>query len=148
MTKSASDNPDDHGDLAPFRTLDTSDRRVAGAVYLFAAAVGSMLVLATGIGLMWLTCVLPLIALAAYQFAAGRSMKITDMEAIEAASAAASFDVGHASATLGFSGVLAKPQWQVLAFESGPVPTHQALLTVDALTGAVLGSFEEEVPAV
>jgi len=132
-------------EMAPYRVVDTSNRRVAGIVYLVAAGFAAILVGRTGISLMWLTIVAPLVLLAAYQFAAGRRMKVTDAQAIGIASDAAPFDVGHASATLGFTGFAAKPVWQVLVFESGAAPKHQALVTVDALTGGVTGTYAEAV---
>jgi len=134
--------------LVPHRVLDTANRRAAGAVYVVGALIGAGLILATGVSLMWLTAVLPLLGIAGYQFVAGRRIGASDMEAIQIASDAAPFDVGHASATLGFTGLTAKPVWQVLAFEAGSVPRHQALVTVDALTGEVTGSFAEAVEPV
>jgi len=134
--------------LVPHRVLDTANRRAAGAVYVVGALIGAGLILATGVSLMWLTAVLPLLGIAGYQFVAGRRIRTSDMEAIQIASDAAPFDVGHASATLGFTGLTAKPVWQVLAFEAGSVPRHQALVTVDALTGEVTGSFAEAVEPV
>jgi hypothetical protein len=135
-------------ELVPHRALDTANRRAAGAVYLIGALIGAGLILATGISLMWLTAVLPLLGIAGYQFVAGRRIRTSDMEAIQIASDSAPFDVGHASATLGFTGLTAKPVWQVLAFEAGSAPRHQALVTVDALTGEVTGSFAEAVEPV
>jgi hypothetical protein len=132
-------------ELHPHRLLDTANRRVAGIVYLAAAAVGAALILVTNINLMWLTAVAPLAVIAVYHFVAGRHLQVRDMQAIEIASAEAPFEVGHASATLGFVGLTAKPVWQVLVFEAGDVPKTQALVTVDALTGTVTGSFDEAV---
>lgn len=116
-------------------------------VYLVVAALAAILVATTGVNAMWLTAVLPLVGLALLQLAGGWRMKVKDVDAIAIASDHASFDVGHGSATLGFSGVLAKPVWQVLVFADGPAPDTQALITVDALTGDVRGSYEESVPA-
>jgi len=142
-----SDSGSGEGELTPVRIIDTTNRRVAAAVYLAAALAAAWVVAMTGTNLMWLTGVLPLLGLAVYQFIAGRHMGTTDMEAIKIGSAAAPFDVGHASATLGFTGLSARPVWQVLAFESGSAPEHQALVTVDALTGQVTGTYAEAVPA-
>lgn len=144
---SSSENDSAAGDLVPFRSLDTKNRRTAAGVYLVAAAVAAAVVVATGISLMWLTAVLPLVVIATYQFIAGRRLQTSDMEAIALASNAAPFDVGHGSATLGFTGITAKPVWQVLLFEAGAAPHHQALVTVDGLTGEVMGTFAEPVPA-
>lgn len=137
-------DPDGNG-LVPYRALDTTNRRAAALVYLIAAALAGGVVLATRVDLMWLTAVLPLFGIAAYHFVAGRHLQTTDMDAIHIASDVAPFDVGHASATLGFKGLTAKPVWQVLVFESGSAPQHQALVTVDALTGDVTGTYAEPV---
>jgi hypothetical protein len=94
---------------------------------------------------MWLTAVAPLVIFAAFQIAGGWRIKVTDMEAIAIAREQASFEAGHASGTLGFRGWLAKPVWQILVFAAGPAPDKQALITVDGLTGEVLGTYEEEV---
>ncbi len=142
---SDNDSGSGEGELTPIRVIDTTNRRIAALIYLLAALIAAGLVGSTGISLMWLTGVLPLLGIAVYQFIAGRHMRITDMEAIRIGSAAAPFDVGHASATLGFSGLTASPVWQVLAFESGPAPEHQALVTVDGLTGEVTGTYAEAV---
>ncbi len=131
--------------FGPFRKLDTSDRRVAAVVYLVAAAGAAVVTLKAGIDLMWLTVVLPLVVIGMYQVASGRRMSVSDMESVRIASDAAPFDVGHASATLGFHGMLARPVWQVLAFESGDYPRHQALVTVDAYSGEVTGTFSQSV---
>ncbi|MCZ7533253.1 MAG: hypothetical protein M5U23_07585 [Acidimicrobiia bacterium] len=133
--------------VGPFRVLDTATRRRAGLVYLIVAVLAAGLILATGVDGMWLTAVFPIVLLAVFQIAGGWKLRVTDMEAIDIASRNASFEVGHGSGTLGFRGWLAKPVWQVLVFAAGPSPDHQALITIDGLTGEVLGSYEEEVPA-
>ena len=133
--------------IGPYRILDTSRRRRAGFVYLAIAAVCALIVLVINISAMWFTGVGALLMLAGYQFAGAWRMTVTDMEAIGIASNAASFAVGHGSATLGYKGVLAKPIWQVLVFSDTPSPDRQALVTVDALSGDVTGQYEEAVPA-
>jgi hypothetical protein len=133
--------------IAPFRRLDTAKRRGAGVVYLVMAVVAAGFVVAADVDAMWMTTVLPLVGVAAYQFAGGWKLEVTDMQAIEIAGEAASFPFGHGSATLGFRGPLAKPVWQVLVFADGPTPDHQALVTVDGLTGDVTGTYEEAVEA-
>ncbi len=132
------------GDL-PFRTVDTRARRSAGVVYLVMAAVAAGVVLAAGVSSLWLTAVAPIGALGILQLATAWPMPVTDRRAIEIASDAASFTVGHGSATLGYRGPLAKPVWQVLVFSDAPSPDREALVTVDAMSGAVTGRYEEDV---
>ena len=134
------------GAEGPYRTLDTRRRARAAIVYLVMAALGAVLVLASDVQLMWLTAVVPLLVLAGYELAGAWRMRVTDMDAIEIAGRAASFDFGHGSATLGYRGVLAKPVWQVLVFSDTPSPDRQALVTVDAIDGGVTGLYEEDVP--
>ena len=133
-------------DVRPFRVLDTRRRRQAAIVYVVMAAVAAALVIASGVSAMWLTAVGVLLILAVVQIAGAWRMPITDLRAIEIAADTASFDVGHGAATLGYRGVLAKPVWQVLVFAETPNPDHQALVTVDAMTGEVTGQYEEAVP--
>jgi len=132
-------------EVVPFRRLDTAKRRRAGGVYLVMAALAGLLTLVSGVDLMWLTAVAVLVVVAIYQFAGGWKIKISDMDAISLAANAASFSFGHGSATLGYRGPLAKPVWQVLIFADGPSPDHQALVTIDGLSGEVTGIFEQEV---
>ncbi len=136
------------GPVGPYRVLDTSMRRRAGYVYLAMAVLAAVIIRAAGVDAMWLTAVLPLVVLAAMQFLGGWHIKVSDMDAIAIASDATSFGVGHASGSLGFRGFLAKPVWQILVFAAGEgSPQHQAVVTVDALSGAVLGLYEETVDA-
>lgn len=129
----------------PHRRIDTSNRRAAAAVYLGAATIAILLVLSSGLAMLWVTAVTPLLLVALYNFVAGRPMTVSDTRAIKVASDAVSFEVGHASTTLGFRGITAKPVWQVLVFEEGKTPNHQALVTVDAISGTVTGTYAELV---
>jgi len=131
--------------VVPYRRLDTAKRRRAASVYVVMAALAGWLALISDVDLMWLTAVVPLVAIAVYQFAGGWRIKVSDMDAISLAANAASFGFGHGSATLGYRGPLAKPVWQVLIFADGPWPDHQALVTIDGLSGEVTGIFEQDV---
>ncbi|MGI9584868.1 MAG: hypothetical protein ACR2N7_04700 [Acidimicrobiia bacterium] len=129
----------------PYRVLDTRKRRSAGIVYLVMGAIGAGIIVLAGISLMWLTAVVPLVAVAGYQFVCAWPMKVGDNMAIELSAAAVSFPFGHGSASLGYSGWLARPVWQVLVFAAGAAPDHQGLVTIDAGSGEVTGLYEEQV---
>ncbi len=131
--------------IQPYRTLTTRTRRRAAVVY-FVMAIGAAIVVAQmELPAMWFTLVAVIASLGVIQFVAGWKMSVTDMGAIAIARDATSFEVGHGSASLGFRGVLAKPVWQVYAYAAGPAPDHQGIVTVDAMSGDVLGVYEEEV---
>jgi hypothetical protein len=131
--------------IRPYRVLDTAKRRRAGIVYIVMAVLAGVVATATQIQLLWLTAVGPLVVLAGYQFLGGWKMQVTDMEAIEKASDRVSFTTGHGSATLGYRGLRARPVWEVLVYGDGPAPQFQALVTIDAVSGDVTGTFEEAV---
>jgi hypothetical protein len=133
------------GSVQPYRTLDTAKRKAAGVVYVVMAAVAGVIAATTGIWLLWVTTVLPLLLIAAYQFLGAWKLAVTDMEAIATAGERASFGVGHGSATLGFAGLRARPVWQVLVFGDGPAPRYQALVTIDGVSGDITGIYEEPV---
>jgi hypothetical protein len=114
-------------------------------VYIAISLVAAAIAVTTGIQLLWLTAVVPLVVLAGYQFLGGWKMQVTDMEAIEKASDRVSFTTGHGSATLGYRGLRARPVWEVLVFGDGPSPRFQALVTIDAVSGEITGIYEEPV---
>ncbi len=120
-------------------------RRRAGVVYLVGAAVtasGIALGLPTG---MWIAVGL-LVAIGAYHLAAGHNLVVKDSEALTIANAATEFPVGHASAVLGFDGLLARPTWNVLVFSSDEPPTERGLVRVDGRSGEVIETYTEAVP--
>jgi hypothetical protein len=133
------------GTIRPYRILDTAKRRRAGVVYIVMAVLAGAIAISTQIQPLWVTAVVPLVVLAGYQFLGGWKMQVTDMEAIEKASDRVSFTTGHGSATLGYRGLRARPVWEVLVYGDGPAPQFQALVTIDAVSGDVTGTFEEEV---
>jgi hypothetical protein len=145
MAEAADTQGDHEPATGPFRILDTAKRRRAGVVYIVMAGLAAVITVATQIQLLWLTAVLVLLMLAAFQFLGGWKMQVADMDAIERASEHVSFKVGHGSATLGYRGFRARPVWEVLVFGDGPAPRFQALVTIDAVSGEVTGTYEEPV---
>lgn len=141
----------DPGDLSPdagpHSDLSTRRRARAAIVYFALAGIGAGITLATGISALWLTMVLALVAVGVFQLLGSWNMAVTDMQAIAIGSADATFAVGHGSATLGYTGWRARPMWQVLVFGADSPPTHQAVITVDAMTGDITGKYEEAVDA-
>ena len=133
--------------IGPYRVVDTGARRRAGFVYFAMAVVCASIAVAADVPLLGVTGSVPLLALGVWQFLCAWRMPVGDMEAIRIAGEASSFGFGHGSATLGYRGVAAKPVWQVLVFSGTPSPDHQALVTVDAMTGEVTGVYEESVDA-
>jgi hypothetical protein len=84
-------------------------------------------------------------AIAAYHMAGGGHLVVTDSRALTLATGAVGFPVGHASAVLGFDGVLARPIWNVLVFSADEPPSQRGLVRVDGRSGSVVETYTEEV---
>ncbi len=131
--------------LGPYEVPDPARRRRSGIVYFAAAAIviaGIVAGLPTG---MWLIAII-LAAIGVYHFAAGSHLDVKDAEALDAANRATGFPVGHASAVLGFSGLLARPVWNVLVFSADEPPSMRGLVRIDGRSGEILETYTEPVP--
>lgn len=143
------DDLDSDVDDLSYAVPDTNRRRIAGAVYLVGAVIVTGLLLA---GLvppaMWWTAAGVLAVVGTYHVVAGWSLVVRQREALEAANRAVAFPVGHASASLGFSGWRARPIWNVLVFSADEAPSQRGLVRVDGIGAAVVDSYVEDVPSV
>ena len=94
---------------------------------------------------------LPLFALipltiGAYHLVTGWPLAVKEGDALVAAAGRIGFPVGHASAQLGWRGLLSRPTWRILLYSSEEPPTRRGLVLVDAVDGQVLSHFSEENP--
>lgn len=131
--------------LGPYEVPNPARRRRAGFVYFVAALVAAA---ATLVGLpsgMWVI-VGVLVAIGIYHFAAGHDLAVKDHEALTIANKATGFAVGHASAVLGFDGIMARPVWNVLVFSADEPPSQRGLVRVDGRSGEVVETYTEAVP--
>lgn len=151
---SSPDTGDEHRDSLPsdldadaaafaaaYEFPDNSRRRIPGLIYL---AVAALCLLA------WATVdspvvndgyVLAAVVLAAvglFSITSGWRMHVDEQQALAAASAAAGFPVGHASAQQVWHGLRSRPTWRVLAYDAAEPPTRRALVLVDAVDGRVI----------
>jgi hypothetical protein len=131
--------------LGPYTVPDPARRRQSASVYLIAAAITAAGIFAGLPSRMWLIVAI-FVAIAAYYFGAGVHLKVTDKRALTLATGAVGFPVGHASAVLGFDGVMARPVWNVLVFSAEEPPAHRGLVRVDGRSGHVLETYAEAVP--
>jgi hypothetical protein len=113
----------------------------AGAIALWAANEGSPLV---NSGLAVAGGVLVLFGL--YGFAAGRTLRIDESEALAAASAKMGFAVGHASAQMVWRGWLSRPTWRILLYSAEDPPRQRGIVLVDGIDGEVVEWFAESNP--
>ena len=128
--------------FGPYSVPDPARRRRAGLVYLAGAGVIAIAV-AFGLPTGMLVMAAFLVLIAAYHRAAGWHLQVRESDALTAANRATEFEVGHASATLGFEGWRAKPVWNVLVFSADDPPSARGLVRVDAVAGVVLDQYTE-----
>ncbi len=77
---------------------------------------------------------------------AGWPLTVRETEALVAAARHVGFPVGHASAQLGWRGLLSRPTWRILLYSSEEPPAQRGLVLVDAVDGTVLSHFVEANP--
>ena len=87
-----------------------------------------------------------LLLIAAYHFVAGWPLRIDQTEALAVASRTVGFPVGHASAQLGWRGLLSRPAWRILVYSADEPPSIRGLVELDAVDGHVLGDYTERNP--
>jgi hypothetical protein len=139
------------GYVGPYTFPDNSRRRVQGALYLAVAAVCVLIRVVAGDdavlvndGLYVAAGGLALFAL--YCFVAGRHTAVDETDALVVATRTAGFPVGHASASLGWRGLLSRPMWRILLYSAEEPPAKRGLVLVDAVDGTVLEHFIEDNP--
>lgn len=137
------------GYVGPYMFPDNNRRRVPGYLYLAVAAVcvviwgtvdspyvNSGFLLAAGL----------LAVAGTYQIVAGWNLHVDERDALVAASRQVGFPVGHASAQLGWRGLLSRPTWRILLYSADTPPAHRGLVLVDGVDGSVVEHFVEPNP--
>jgi hypothetical protein len=131
--------------VGPYVFPDIRRRRIAGAIY---AVIGGLALVgglsANNNGLVFAGVALLLIAL--YHWFAGWPLRVDQTEALAVASRTVGFPVGHASAQLGWRGLLSRPAWRILLYSADEPPSIRGLVELDAVDGHVLGEYTEQNP--
>ena len=138
------------GYVGPYRFPDNSRRRIPGLIYLVVAAGCLALYLARGTGVLvnqgFLAAAVALAAVGAYHLAAGAKLRVRETDALVAASRHVGFPVGHASAQLGWRGLLSRPTWRILLYSADDPPAKRGFVLVDGLDGTVVAHIVEDNP--
>jgi hypothetical protein len=131
--------------VGPYVFPDIRRRRIAGTCYVVIGAASLWAGLATGNrGLVLGGALLGVIAV--YHFVAGWHLAVDQTEALAVASRTVGFPVGHASAQLGWRGLLSRPAWRILVYSADEPPSIRGLVELDAVDGRVLGEYTERNP--
>jgi hypothetical protein len=131
---------------------DNKRRRIPGLLYI---ASGVLMVLGwllrhghhpilvgRGVGLAGILFIL----LGVYHLCAGVHLNVQDIDALTAASGAVGFPVGHASAQLGWRGLLSRPTWRILLYSAEDPPKKRGLVLVDGVDASIIGQIVHDNP--
>jgi hypothetical protein len=124
-----------------FRFPSSRRRRLAAWVYLGMAVLAAVAV--DG----WLVP-LGLVVLAVWHLLAAWPLQFDESQALAIAGSVVDFPVGHASASVGFSGWRSRPRWAVVVYSAVEPPDERALVIVDAVDGEVVGIYREAISPV
>jgi hypothetical protein len=130
---------------------DIRRRRIAGWMYLVVAGLCVAAWTARGSNPVLVNRGIPavavaLLAIGAYHLATAWPLAVREVDALVAAAARVGFAVGHASAQLGWRGLMSRPTWRILLYSGEEPPAQRALVLVDAVDGNVLSHFVEANP--
>jgi hypothetical protein len=144
--------PDDlnaAGYVGPYMFPDNNRRRIPGYLYLGIAAACAALwatVDSVYVNGGFLGAAALLAAVGAYQIVSGWNLDVDEQDALVAASRQLDFPVGHASAQMGWRGLLSRPTWRILLYSSENPPKKRGLVLVDGVDGSIVEHFVEDNP--
>lgn len=126
-----------------YRFPSPSRRRIAAWVYLAAGLISGL----TFEGGWWVA--IGFVVLAAWHFASSWPLEVDESEAMTTAATVVPFAIGHASASVRFTGWRSRPRWSVVMYSATEPPDQRALVLVDAVTGYVVASpYVEDLASV
>ena len=145
--------PDDlvaAGYVGPYLFPDNNRRRVPGYLYLATAAacvaVWALVDDSPYVNGGFLLAAILLAIVGAYQIVTGWNLDVDEQDALVAASRTVDFPVGHASAQMGWRGILSRPTWRILLYSAENPPAKRGLVLVDGNDGEVIEHFVEDNP--
>jgi hypothetical protein len=125
----------DSGVVGPYRFPNPKRRRLAAAIYGVAAVVAALL---TGFESGFWVVAGIFVVLAVYHLLAAWDLAVEQEDALERATGAVDFSVGHVSAAVGFEGWRARPIWNVIVYSATEPPDRRALVRLDGRSGEQL----------
>jgi hypothetical protein len=137
--------------VGPYMFPNNNRRRIPGILYLILAAVCVVIYVAAGddsvlVNPGYLVAAGILAIAGVYHLVSGWNLDVDERDALVAATSAVGFPVGHASAQMGWRGVLSRPTWRILLYSAEMPPAQRGFVMVDGVDGQVLDYFTEENP--
>jgi hypothetical protein len=147
--------PDDlnaAGYVGPYLFPNNNRRRIPGILYLVIAGLCVVIWGVTRgddpvmVNAGFLLAAVMLTAIGVYSFVVGWNLDVDESDALVAATREVGFPVGHASAQLGWRGLLSVPTWRILLYSAENPPAQRGLVLVDGRDGHVVQWFVEDNP--
>jgi hypothetical protein len=140
------------GYVGPYLFPNNNRRRIPAFLYWGIAVICVVLWAATrnndpvlvNVGFLWAAIGLTLVGI--YSFITGWDLDVDEREALVAAVAQVGFPVGHASAQMGWRGLLSRPTWRILLYSAEDPPERRGLVLIDGVDGSVVEWFVEDNP--
>jgi len=136
--------------VGPYVFPNNSRRRVPGVLYLIIAALLVALWALAGdsplVNEGYLLAAGLLVVAGGYSLASGWNLNVDERDALVAATAEVGFAVGHASAQMGWRGLLSRPTWRILLYSAENPPTRRGLVLVDGVDGTIIDRIVEANP--
>lgn len=142
---------DPSGLVGPYLFPNNSRRRIPAVLYtligigcivLWATASDDAILINDGV----LAAGVVLILVGLYHWQGGWDLAFDEEHALQAATRAVGFPVGHASAQLGWRGLRSRPTWRILLYSNEPSPEYRGLVLVDGIDGEIIDRFTEANP--
>lgn len=125
-------------------------RRLPGVIYLIVAAAMIGVFVARGDAVLVNRGVLlggiALGVFGLYSIITGWNLDVDEREALVQSTKAVGFPVGHASAQMGWRGLLSRPTWRILLYSNEEPPAKRGFVLVDGVKGDVVDAFVEDNP--
>ncbi len=125
-------------------------RRIPGFIYLIVAAamIGAYVVRGDAVlvnrGVLLGGVALGVFGL--YSIVSGWNLDIDEREALVQSTKEVGFPVGHASAQMGWRGLLSRPTWRILLYSNEEPPAKRGFVLVDGVKGHVIDASVEDNP--
>lgn len=143
---------DARGYVGPYLFPNNNRRRIPAILYWVIAAAclvlwfvtrGDNPVLVNG---GYVAAAIGLVLFGAYSWVSGWDLDVDERDALVVAVRRVGFPVGHASAQMGWRGLLSRPTWRILLYSAEEPPAKRGLVLVDGVDGAVVEWFVEDNP--
>ena len=138
------------GFVGPYLFPNNNRRRIPGYLYLATAAacvaVWALVDDSPYVNGGFLFAAALLVVVGVYSLVAGWNLDVDEQDALVAATRAVGFPVGHASAQMGWRGLLSRPTWRILLYSADTPTAKRGLVLVDGVDGEIVQHFVEDNP--